>query len=108
MKLREMPSLVSGCSAYRTENNLAIICGQEPCGPGGTMRWHLSISHARRYPTWDEIRDIRYALVPDEVMVAMFLPPRAQYINVHSFCFHLYAVEAEDVPVNIIREMFEK
>jgi hypothetical protein len=103
MKLRPIPCPVQGCSAYRTENNLAIICGREPCGPGGALRWHLSISHARRNPTWEEIREARYALVPDEVTVAMFLPPRAEYVNAHPFCFHLYEVEAADALVQIVR-----
>lgn len=38
--------------------------------------WHLSISHPSRYPTWDEIRDARYDLVPDGCTLAMLLPPR--------------------------------
>lgn len=52
--------------------------------------WHLSISHADRYPTWDEIRDARYALLPDNTMIAMFLPPKGEYVNVHPNCFHLW------------------
>lgn len=54
--------------------------------------WHMSISHPTRYPTWDEIRDARYALVPDEVTMAMLLPPRSEYVNVHENCFHLWQV----------------
>jgi hypothetical protein len=51
--------------------------------------WHLSISHPERYPTWDEIAKARYELVPDAVTMVMFLPPRAEYINIHNFCFQL-------------------
>jgi hypothetical protein len=61
-----------------------------------TGRWHLSISHPRRYPTWDEIRDARYALIPDGVTMAMLLPPRAQYVNVHPNCFHLHQINDAD------------
>jgi len=102
MKLKRIPCPVPDCSAYRTNNNLTVICGREPCGPGGEIRWHLSIAHHHRYPTWDEIRDIRYVLVPDDVTVAMFLPPRGEYVNEHEFCFHLYEVETADVPKNVI------
>lgn len=68
--------------------------------------WHLSISHRHsvvgpdgkhppgRYPTWDEIRDARYLLLPDEITVGILLPPRAEYVNVHPTTFHLYQVEA--------------
>jgi hypothetical protein len=102
MKLKRINSPVPNCSAYRSANNLTVICGREPCGPRGELRWHLSVAHQHRYPTWDEIRDIRYELIPDEVMVAMFLPPRAEYVNEHAFCFHLYEVEKADVPPAII------
>lgn len=54
--------------------------------------WHLSVSHPRRYPTWDEIRDIRYALLPGDKTFAILFPPRDQYVNVHPNCFHLHEV----------------
>ena len=57
---------------------------------GPSRLWHLSIAHPRRYPTWDEIAAVRYALLPDEIWVAMYLPPRSEYVNVHRNCFQLY------------------
>ena len=102
MKLNELPSPVSGCKAYRTNNNLAVICGQEPCGSRGELRWHLSVSHNKRNPTWEEIRDLRYALVPDEAMMAMFLPSRSDYVNAHQYCFHLFEIEKSETPRNLI------
>ena len=98
MKLNEVSSPVPGCQAFRSNNNLSVICGREPVGPKGELRWHLSIAHHHRNPTWEEIRDLRYMLVPDEVMMAMFLPPMEEYVNAHRFCFHLYEVETQDVP----------
>ena len=80
-----------------TDSNLAIICGREPVGPGGSLRWHLSVSHNKRNPTWEEIRDLRYLLVPDEAMMAMILPSREEYVNVHKYCFHLYEIETAEV-----------
>ena len=56
------------------------------------LRWHLSISTATRYPTWDEIKDARYALLPDEVTMAMLLPPSREYVNIHPNCFHLHEI----------------
>lgn len=49
----------------------------------------LSIAHPDRYPTWDEVAYVRYALIPDEVTMAMLLPSREDYINMHNFCFIL-------------------
>lgn len=64
-----------------------IIVALEPIG------WHLSISHPDRYPSWDEIKKARYALVPDEVTMAMLLPPRNEYVNLHDNCFHLHQIK---------------
>lgn len=63
---------------------LQVIVGME----GG--RQHLSVSHPRRYPTWDEIRDVRYALLPNEKTFAILFPPPEEYVNFHKNCFHLY------------------
>ena len=69
-----------------------IFVGQEPLGPAGELSWHLSISHPSRYPDWDEIKAARYALVPDKVTMAMLLPPKEKYVNVHPRCFHLWEI----------------
>ena len=76
------------------DGHLSVIVGREPQG------WHLSISHRtnemrprpKRYPTWDEIADARYRFVPDEVTMAMLLPPRDQYVNLHATTFHLHEI----------------
>ena len=54
--------------------------------------WHLSVAHPKRYPTWDEIKAIRYALLPDDKTFAILFPPMAQYVNIHQNCFHLHEV----------------
>jgi hypothetical protein len=55
-----------------------------------TGRWHLSISHASRYPTWDEIVEARDRLLPDDLYFCMGLPPRERWLSVHAHCFHLW------------------
>lgn len=70
-----------------------VIVSHDPV-PGG-RRWHMSISREDHYPSWDEIRDARYALVPDNVTMAMLLPPKSEYVNVHKNCFHLW--ETRDI-----------
>lgn len=60
-----------------------------------TDQWHLSISHADRDPTWQEISGARYVLIPDEVTMVQVLPPRADYTNLHEHCFHLWEIEPD-------------
>jgi len=55
--------------------------------------WHLSISHPIRYPTFDEIRDVRYKYLPNEITVAMLFPPKEEYVNLHPNCFHLWQIK---------------
>lgn len=84
------------------DGHLSVFVGREPTEyDNGDRRplWHLSISHRRddltpgRYPTWDEIRDARDQFIPDEVTVALLLPPKAEYVNVHRTTFHLWEVD---------------
>jgi len=58
-------------------------------------KWHLSIAHQghpKRYPTWDELAEVRYSVVPNDVTMAMLLPPLEQYVNIHEHCFQMIEV----------------
>lgn len=88
--------------AYRTASGCTVFCAREPAlrapagiwlPPGELLLWHLSIAHAHRYPTWDEIADVRYELVPGDVTMAMLLPPPDSYVNAHEHCFHLWQID---------------
>jgi len=88
-------------AAFVSESGCTIIAAHEPAKaapadiwlPEGKERvFHMSISHADRYPTWDEVADARYELIPDDVTMAMLLPPREQYVNVDEHCFHLWQI----------------
>lgn len=68
--------------------------------------WHASISHPTRYPTWDEIAEARYQLCPDDVTMAIILPPSDEYVNLHPNCFHLHQIPddvAEYRPAKVIQ-----
>lgn len=89
--------------AYRASpSGCHIVVGLEPAriAPAGIwlppeerLLWHLSISHPHRYPNWDEVADARYELVPDEITMAMLLPPTEQYLNHHETCLHLWQID---------------
>jgi hypothetical protein len=72
-----------------------VIVALEPYGT--ETRWHLSIAHSSRYPTWDEIKAARYGIsdvIPDSMVMAQLLGPVAEgeWVNAHDNCFHLYEV----------------
>jgi hypothetical protein len=80
--------LEPGSKAYRM-GGCHIICSQQKAG------WHLTISRLDKLPSWEEVRDVRYQLIPDEATMAMLLPPRTEYVNVHPFCLQLYEIPGE-------------
>jgi len=73
----------------RLDPGCTIIVGHSARG------FHLSISRPDRDPTWQEIRDARYKLIPNNVTMAMLLPPQEEYVNVHPHCFHLWQVQGD-------------
>jgi hypothetical protein len=81
----EIPCPIIGGKAYRKSACNIIVSNDNGL-------WHLSISRTDRYPSWGEIYRARYDLLPDEITMAMYLPPKAEYVNLHPNCFHLYQV----------------
>lgn len=59
-------------------------------------RWHLSVSHTSRLPNWDEIADARYRFIPDRAHMAMLLPPRAEWVDLHPRTLHLWEIDDPD------------
>lgn len=85
------------------DGHLSVLVAKEPLGSGGKLQYHMSISHrtngnppkSGRYPTWDEIADARYKLLPQDLTFVMFLPPPSEYVAVHDTTFHLHEYEKE-------------
>lgn len=51
---------------------------------------HVSLSHRKRYPTWNEIKAVREWLFPDEMEVVMVLARKSEYVSISENCFHLW------------------
>jgi hypothetical protein len=99
-----LPDFSPGTRAYQrdvADGHLSVFVARD------AGLWHLSISHRLsvpdeagyfppgRLPTWEEIKEARYALVPDGVTMALLLPPAAEFINVHPTTMHLWQVPAD-------------
>ena len=69
---------------------LTVLVGSHP----QTGRWHASVNHPSRYPTWAEIKEVRYTFgFGDDIWMGLMLPPQEHYINVAPNCFHLYEID---------------
>ena len=74
------------------KGRLGVICAREPVdqAKGSDVRWHLSISHLWRLPTWEEMGEAKDHLIPPDVFMCLPHPPREYWINLHNFCLHLW------------------
>lgn len=73
---------------YETDTGCLIIKSED----GPQMIKHISVSNRDRYPTWDEIKEVKYYFYPD-IEMAMYFPKKGDYVNISKNCFHLYEVK---------------
>lgn len=55
-------------------------------------KWHLSVS-ANHPLGYYQIKDVRYAFMPNDMEVAQLFPRREEFINVHPNCYHLFQID---------------
>lgn len=53
-------------------------------------RWHLSVSHRDRVPTWGELGLARDALLPPDAWMMIAHPPRRYWLNFDPRVLHLW------------------
>lgn len=59
--------------------------------PDGHGPWrHLSIAHKQRYPTWNEIREVRDWWFPADMEAVIVLPRAEEYVNDYETAFHVW------------------
>lgn len=96
---QEAASLITSMGALYARAYMLGECGvliaREPYGD--EFRWHLSISHQSRYPTWDEIKTARYLAeeLKDVKLMAQLLPKLdadEEWVDVHPNTMHLHEV----------------
>lgn len=55
-------------------------------------KWHASVS--AKFPLgYQQIKDIRYTFLPDDMEVAQIFPKREDFVNIHSNCYHLFQID---------------
>ena len=53
-------------------------------------RWHLSVSHRDRVPTWGELGRARDALLPPDAWLMIAHPPRKYWLNYDPRVLHMW------------------
>lgn len=55
-------------------------------------KWHLSVS--AKFPLgYQQLKDVRYKFLPNDIQVAQIFPPREEFVNVHQNCWHLWEIK---------------
>lgn len=78
--------------------NLYVISAKED------GRWHMSISHPKRLPSWEEIKDARKATLPPNIFLCVLFPPEEFWLNIHDYCMHLWQIEDEKLIEHMISQ----
>lgn len=64
------------------------------------MRWeHVSVSLTNRTPNWLEMCFIKDLFWSANEAVMQLHPPKADYINNHEYCLHLWKPTNEEIPL---------
>jgi len=79
----------TGVEIWKTDAGLRIIMSVDNTPKWGPLK-HISISHAHRYPFWDEIVAIKNHFYGENLDTMMILPKKCDWVNVHENCFHLW------------------
>lgn len=59
---------------------------------------HVSVSRRDRCPTWDEMCQVKALFWDEDDWVVQFHPARAEYVNNHPNCLHLWRPVLDEVP----------
>lgn len=82
---------------YRAEaEGLSVLMGREPFPDDPRPRWHVSIQHDERVPSWNEVTEVLHHVRPG-VPFVLGVPPRSWWMNVHERVLHAW--ETRDRPL---------
>ena len=87
IKLLNCP--VPGGESFQTKDGLSIIKSIDKTPKWGELL-HVSMSRPDRYPSWNEIIEVKLHFFGDLKDSMMVIPKRTDYVNVHKNCFHLW------------------
>ena len=59
---------------------------------------HVSVSRSNRCPNWTEMSHIKHLFFKDEEFAIEYHPPKADHINIHPYCLHLWRPQTSPFP----------
>lgn len=59
---------------------------------------HVSVSTARRAPSWAEMEQVKHLFFRDDETAMQLHVPSSDHINFHPYCLHLWRPQDADIP----------
>lgn len=79
----------TNCGAFQLRNLRIIV--------GDGMGWdHVSVSTSTRCPTWEEMCEVKELFFRNDECAMQLHPPKADWINCHPFCLHLWKPQSKE------------
>jgi hypothetical protein len=60
---------------------------------------HVSVSLPSRCPTWEEMCAVKELFFRDDEAAVEYHPPKADYVNHHPYCLHLWRPQGQELPL---------
>lgn len=87
-KIMMMNPDVKEMQAFMTDTGVKILKTVDNTPKWGWLK-HVSISREDRYPSWDEILEVKENFFGD-VDCMMVMPKKEDYVNFHKNTFHIW------------------
>jgi hypothetical protein len=101
----EKASIVLGAYEQPHRDPLRGMVTIDICDPPEGVWLHLSVSRARRLPTWGDLVTARDALGYGDLYFLQQLPPKRYWLNVHPYVLHLlHRIDQHAVPPILWKE----
>lgn len=74
---------------FQSKDGLRVVvsCDDEL---DGKFWLHVSVSRADRLPSWGDLTEVKDAFIGRDKLAVQVLPRKADYVNCHEFCLHLF------------------
>ncbi len=67
----------------------------------GDVYTHISMARPDRLPTWEELSKVKDEFLGEDVAGYHVVPAKKDYVNIHSFCLHIWAPEDQSKVANL-------
>src|SRR5262245_57599201 len=98
-------NLLNGAFIFprKSSDDLRVIVSDgtdwQACGLKPPAWEHVSVSLAKRCPTYDELMWVKALWWRDDELVVQLHVPKSQHINHHPFCLHLWRPIGIELPL---------